>query len=455
MNTVTKTLAVAALAAVAAPAFTHAAVPASATQNVPGQMNYQGYLADPKTGEAYTDGVYTLQLRIWSSESSTAQASCLWGGKYSVYVKGGYFNIMLGDAGATELTAADGVVPVYKNADLWKALWGTSATDTERFLGVTPEQSEGNKPIDAPFEIAPRQKLLSAPFAFRAQHAQYADAAQDAFSVPGNLTVGKNLKVTGSISGTVAAGAGSSLGPVKTTTTTVNFGNGHTSATPSNRSSLPTSVYDVGQYLYFYSYYSMNFKPTAGSVTFSIPSGYGMNVTGAGSFSSTVPVNTIGGTGKTTLGGSGATLVQGSDVTVQSTGSATVQGENVKVETLSASGNVELLAGADVVLSGSRVLVKQSSVSKKPFKLLGRQTVTIAANSRSGELTVSDTSYKWSVAGWNHASGSSTLAAGNAITGVTFYNGKISVSLAHTQSSAVKVNVWLLGIHPAFVEDVR
>ena len=39
MNTLTKTLAVAALAAVAAPAFTHAAVPASATQNVPGQMN--------------------------------------------------------------------------------------------------------------------------------------------------------------------------------------------------------------------------------------------------------------------------------------------------------------------------------------------------------------------------------------------------------------------------------
>ena len=42
MNTVMKTLVVAALAAVATPAFTLAAVPSSATQNVPGTMNYQG-----------------------------------------------------------------------------------------------------------------------------------------------------------------------------------------------------------------------------------------------------------------------------------------------------------------------------------------------------------------------------------------------------------------------------
>ena len=445
MNTLTKTLVVAALAAVAAPAFTHAAVPASATQNVPGQMNYQGYLADPKTGEAYVDGIYTLQLRIWSSESGTAAASCLWGGKYSVYVKGGYFNIMLGDAGATELTAADGVVPVYKNADLWKALWGTSATDTERFLGVTPEQSEGNKPIEMPFEIAPRQKLLSAPFAFRAQHAQYADAAQDAFSVPGNLTVGKDLKVTGSISGTVAAGAGSSLGPVKTTSSTVNFGNGYTSATVNNRSSLPSSVYDVGQRLFFYSYYNMDFKPTAGSVNFSIPSGYGMNVTGAGSFSSTVPVNTIGG--------SGATTVQGANVSVKGTNVVRIEGEGVRVESTDRD-DLVLASWHDIVFEGDRVLMKESSGYKKPFKLLSRQSVTIPANSRWGTLAMSDTSYKWVVSGWT-LTANSALEAGNSIVGVHSAGGDISVTLLRPQTSAVSVNVWLFGIHSAFVEDAR
>jgi len=372
MNNLTKTLAVAALAAVAAPSVSFAAVPASAVQNVPGTMNYQGYLADPSTGAAYIDGIYTLVLRIWNSDVGTSASGCLWGGKYSVYVKDGYFNLMLGDSSATELTSADGVVPVYKNAELWKALWGASATDTARYLGVTPLQDAKHATISAPGEIQPRQRLLTSPFAFRAQHAQYADQAQAGFSVPGNLTVSGNATVSGTISGKLAAGAGSSVGPVRTTSTSVNLGNGYTSATSDNRASLPTYVYDVGQYLYFYSYYNMSFRPTAGSAVFTIPSGYNMKVTGAGSFVSDTPVNTIGGTG--------ATTVKGSSTTVEAT-----------------TGNLTLTAGNNISLKPKNTLYgkgavsweneKYSGVYNKPFGIFTAK-VAVKQGSKVGSASV-------------------------------------------------------------------
>lgn len=149
MNTrVIKTIAVAAFAAVAVPSLTSAAVPTtSVTQTVPGTMNYQGYLADPSTGNPYVDGIYTLDIRIWSASSG---GTCLWGGKYSVYVKDGYFNIMLGDSSAQALTSSDGTTPTYGNTLLWKALWGSSATDTTRYLGVTPLQYRSRSGCRAP-----------------------------------------------------------------------------------------------------------------------------------------------------------------------------------------------------------------------------------------------------------------------------------------------------------------
>jgi len=352
---ITKSLVVAALAAFATPVVTFAAVPSSITQNVPGTMNYQGYLADPSTGAAYTDGIYTLDIRLWNNAANKT-TGCVWGGRYTVYVKGGYFNLMLGDPNATELTATDEpfkLKPTYANSDLWKALWGASDTDTVRYLGVTPHQKSNGSAVDSLVEIAPRQQLLASPYAYRAQQAQYAQQAQSNFSVPGNLTV----TGTATFNGAITAKSGTQyFGPVKTTATTVNLGNGYTSATSANRTSLPSTVYDVGQYLYFYSYSNMYFQATAGNINFSVPSGYGMNVSGSGTFSSTAVNNTIGGTGATKITGSGA-----SSINLNGTGTMN----------LSSSSSTVTLKGTSAYVTGS---TGAATVS-------GKTSATIAATS--------------------------------------------------------------------------
>ena len=256
----------------------HAAVPSTATQNVPGKMNYQGYLRDPSTGNAYADGIYTLDCRIYSNDMG---GTPLWGGRYSAYVKDGYFNIMLGDENATQNLDDMSGITYTGAANLWKALWGANSTDCKRFLGVTPLQDANHAVIPSPSEIMPRQELLTGPFAFRAQSAQYASEAKEDFTVGGNLTVNG----TTTFSGTINAQSGTqSIGPIRASSSSVNLGNGYTSATSSNRASLPSSIYNVGQSLYFYSYYAMNFKPTAGNINFTVPSGYDMKVTGSGDF---------------------------------------------------------------------------------------------------------------------------------------------------------------------------
>lgn len=459
MNTVMKTLVVAALAAVATPAFTLAAVPSSATQNVPGTMNYQGYLADPTTGAAYADGIYTLDIRIWNSDVSTTASACLWGGRYSVYVKDGYFNLMLGDSSAAELTSADGVLPTYKNADLWKALWGASATDTVRYLGVTPRQNAKHANITSPTEIAPRQQLLTSPFAFRAQHAQYADQAQAGFSVSGNLTVSGNATVNGTISGPIAASAGSSLGPVKTSSSTVNLGNGYTSATSENASSLPASVYDVGKYLYFYSYYSMYFKPTAGSMNFTVPSGYYMNVTGAGTFRSEAVNNTIGGTGATKISGRGASSLdlKGSGaMTIASTGgNATLEGLMTTVS--STDNDLWLKSSADIDFDCDNLYFSDSGSFNKPIKI--RQvSVTIPAGQKSAHYTLDESVYKWMVGGWSPLS-TNPVPAGNSLVSVANVsvggNRKLLLELNKSHGAATTVLVTLVGFHAKMVRDER
>ena len=450
MNTVMKTLVVAALAGVATPAFTLAAVPSSATQNVPGTMNYQGYLADPTTGAAYADGIYTLDIRIWNSDVSTTASACLWGGRYSVYVKDGYFNLMLGDSSAAELTSADGVVPTYKNADLWKALWGASATDTVRYLGVTP-----------------RQQLLTSPFAFRAQHAQYADQAQAGFSVPGNLTVSGSATVKGTISGPIAASAGSSLGPVKTSSSTVNLGNGYTSATSENSSSLPASVYDVGRYLYFYSYYSMYFKPTAGNMSFTVPSGYYMNVTGAGTFKSDAVNNTIGGTGATKISGRGASSLDlkgsgamtiestGGNATLRSASDTTVEGGKTIVS--STNNDLWLKSSADIDFDCDNLYFSDSGSWNKPIKI--RQvSVTIPAGQKSAHYTLDESVYKWMVGGWSPLS-ANPVPAGNSLVSVANVsvggNRKLLLELNKSHGAATVVLVTLVGFHEKMVHDER
>ena len=162
-----------------------AAVPGSPVQHTPGQINYQGKLVN-SGGSNYVDGVYTFDIRLYRVANS---GTVVWGGTYSTYVKGGYFNIMLGGATGAALAGS-----TYTHTDLWKALWPDSATapaeKNSLFLGITPYQDQNNVLITpaSRAELSPRQNLLAAPYAFRAQTSEYANQSITDFAVNGNLT---------------------------------------------------------------------------------------------------------------------------------------------------------------------------------------------------------------------------------------------------------------------------
>ena len=452
-NTIVKVVLAAILPAVALSVI-HAAVPATATQNVPGKMNYQGYLRDPSTGAAYADGIYTLDCRIYNSDMG---GTCLWGGRYSAYVKDGYFNIMLGDENATQNLDDMTGITYTGAANLWKALWGANATDCKRFLGVTPLQDANYAIISSPTEILPRQELLTAPFAFRAQSAQYASEAKENFTVAGNLTVNG----TTTFSGTINAQSGTQrVGPIQASSTSVNLGNGYTSATSSNRTSLPSSIYNVGQSLYFYSYYAMNFGSTAGNINFTVPSNYDMTISGSGDFISNVPVHTIGGTGTTTISGSKTTIKNNSSALVELGGS-----------TVTLSGSITKLAGNDVhILPLSKDknnfgVFGQGEVKWAPYnqdytsdgactKPFVFKKVSVVFNSGATTASASiesDLSYNYMIAGWG------ALPQAVARVCVLKSSGVWSVYMSFPNPVANKttVEVHVLGIHKNFSKDNR
>jgi len=198
--------------ALTAETYTPSTIPTGLSQSdvTPGEINYQGLLRDPSNGDEYVDGIYTIECRLYTQESG---GSPIWGASYSVYVKKGYFNVMLGSAGAT-------LNGTYGPTDLWKALWYKTG-NRELYLGITLRQDPKGNALMSTSEIMPRQKLLTAPFAFRAQKAQYADAA------PGNFKVAGNLDVSGNV--TVANGKSLTLKNVTASDSEVKIGNSSSS----------------------------------------------------------------------------------------------------------------------------------------------------------------------------------------------------------------------------------
>lgn len=159
----------------------------SAVTAMPGQISYQGLLQEPTKGTPYASGLYTIDFRLYTQQSG---GTPIWGGSYQAYVKDGYFSVMLGDS-ASKLSGC-----TYGPADLWKAMWLTgSGSNKALYLGVTPRQdSTGSTLAGTPAEISPRQRLLAAPFALRAERATYADKASGDFSVSGKLTVSGEIE---------------------------------------------------------------------------------------------------------------------------------------------------------------------------------------------------------------------------------------------------------------------
>lgn len=118
---------------------------------VPALINYQGKLTDAD-GEPLATGEYDLYFRLWNdAEDEVIGDNLVWGEKHTaVPVVRGMFNVILG-AGEPLGGLSE------EQRDLSRAF-----NEPDRWLGVTITSSEvGN-------EIAPRQQLLSAPYAMRA-----------------------------------------------------------------------------------------------------------------------------------------------------------------------------------------------------------------------------------------------------------------------------------------------
>jgi microcystin-dependent protein len=193
-------------------------VPDTRMQVTPGIINYQGRLLTPQGG-VYMDGVYSIEFRLYAS--STGSGSGLWSRVYPVYVKDGYFNVMLGAQGSS----ASAVIPSYREEnELWKALWydsNNSSQSNDRYLGLKVSSVPAGAPAVPAEEAFPRQRLLSAPFSERAQMAQYARAAYDTFTVGTTLTANGLIMAVG---GLTASGITTLTNTIINGTTTLNKG---------------------------------------------------------------------------------------------------------------------------------------------------------------------------------------------------------------------------------------
>lgn len=112
----------------------------------PSLVNFQGLLTDPGTGDPVADGDYSLRFSVWDA---LAAGSELWNEtQATVAVADGLFNVQLGSSTAFP-------------SDLF--------ADTPRYLEVK---------VDADPALAPRQELVSVPYAIHAGTADSANTAE-------------------------------------------------------------------------------------------------------------------------------------------------------------------------------------------------------------------------------------------------------------------------------------
>jgi hypothetical protein len=154
---------------------------ASTNAVVPTLLQYQGRLTDPGTGDAVSDGVYTMSFRLYdTADGDTA----VWSETKDVSLQGGVFNTALGDVTGLDLHLFNG-----------DALW----------LGVK---------VGADAEASPRQQIF--PVAYAMSLVPGAMVAADgseptlivsnagtgpALQVGGSAVVDGDLQVGGSFSG--------------------------------------------------------------------------------------------------------------------------------------------------------------------------------------------------------------------------------------------------------------
>ena len=414
---------------------THAAAPTSATQFTPKLMNYQGYLANPSTGVPYTDGIYQLECRLYRQASG---GTAIWGGRYSVYVKDGYFNIMLGDTSATNLGLT------YANADLWRALWSDTAvavaSRNDLWLGVTPLQGPTGASISSPTEISPRQQLLAGPYAFRAQAAEYANQSYTDFKVNGKLTV------TG---GTLAFPNTFSMPWINVTSNStsklVRLGGTSYSVTTN-----PT-IYLYGNAIGLYSYGNIYLSSYSGDTIVTVPSGKSFRIQ-QNNFAVTNTVTTMKSSGLTSITGSSLNLIA-------SSGNATVKSSSSSAYVEAPSGNVYISPATNKIVYGKGFVnwnppgIATSTSYSRPMLLK-----TITVRNDVATLITSNAAashYVYSVVGFHrHQVGGSYDGAVECYTYLS--NGKWYVRARWLGGSEEDTyDIQVLGLHKAFVSDQR
>ncbi len=165
-----------------------------AANSPPKIINYQGYLVDSNkdplgsnkvSGNYVSDPTnFTLRFRMYDAQSG---GNPVWSEDQVVTIDNGYFNVYLGEINS--------ISAQYFN---------NSNADT-RFIGITVDL-DGDGNFSNEIEIAPRLRLLSAPYALLAERAVIADKLTSSGAVAeGDLEIkGKAILGQTDISGTLS-----------------------------------------------------------------------------------------------------------------------------------------------------------------------------------------------------------------------------------------------------------
>ena len=202
-------------------------------------------------------------------------------------------------------------------------------------------------------------------------------------------------------------------------------------------------------------------------MNFTVPSGYYMNVTGAGTFRSEAVNNMIGGTGATKISGRGASSLDlkgsgamtiestGGNATLKSASNTTVEGSKTTVS--STNNDLWLKSSADIDFDCDNLYFSDSGSFNKPIKIR-KVSVTIPAGQKVAYYTLDESVYKWMVGGWTPAV-ANPVPAGNSLVGVACMsvgNGRsLILELNKSHGAATVVYVTLVGFHAKMVRDER
>jgi len=151
----------------------HAGAPPASLVMIPPQINYQGRLVTTANAP-YLDTTHTIDLVLYPTASGGTR---IWGERYSVLTRDGYFSVNLGSGGT--------VIPGVTNPPIWQVLWKADGASPDTFFMALTVRTETNgTALATPVEATPRQQFLTSPFAYRAHQSVYATRADGLFAAP-------------------------------------------------------------------------------------------------------------------------------------------------------------------------------------------------------------------------------------------------------------------------------